>query len=210
MLTLPRELEECPFRHKAEHYWVQLEGLPEQARLAFVRRVCAPPFRSEIDASPGWRVLTKHIEATTIPVACCLELEHAFRRAGRVRSLTRGLQALADEFPSMLQSWLRWVPYRLCRTALVLGSLSEGRIEHCLQQARAHPLFRLQQPVSWDNRDLAESLLETWAPLPPPAKVVDCLDRELSPEQQANLQQSLERWLQMVRLDLVHHYCRRE
>lgn len=208
MLTLPRELEACPFRHKADHYWVQLDGLGELERLRFIRRVCAPPFRSEVDASPAWKLLLTHIDVERVPGACSLELEHAFRRPSRVRALTAGVAALAEAFPECLHSWLRWVPYRFCKNARILGSLAPERVQDCVRKCKQHPLFTpIRLPL--DPNELARTLLDTWSPLPPPAKIVDCLDRELSEEQASSLLDALERWLPLVRLDLIHHHCRK-
>ncbi len=167
-----------------------------------VERLAAPPFDPHADASPALASLLRGEGAADLPVASLMELERFYRHAFKARRLTRGLERLAEFCPDQLVRWLKLAPHRLCRVAFVLGGAIDDR---ALRRAMRHNLFLIDQHTEWT----VTGLVRSWYPLRPPQLICDCAEDELpNPRLRDEIQRSLERWLELGRLEVLMHYLK--
>lgn len=173
-------------------------GMAEQ----LVERLAAPPFDPQADASPALASLLRGEGAAELPVASLMELERFYRHAFKARRLTRGLERLAAHCPDQLVRWLRLAPHRLCRVAFVLGGATDDR---ALKRSLRHSLFLIDQSTEWT----VHGLVRSWYPLRPPQLICDCADADdPNPRLREEIQRSLERWLELGRLEVLMHYLK--
>ncbi|MBI3928571.1 MAG: hypothetical protein HY319_23735 [Armatimonadetes bacterium] len=177
-----------------------------------IERLSAEPFEPTTDPSRAlWSFLelapADQLDAfAAAPAPCFRQLEHAIRRPARALHLCRGLRVLFEELPDLVVAWFLEFPLPLLRMAAELGALHPEQARGVAGECSEHVLFDrllLRWPLERAARRLLACHLGVRNALP--QRLRDYLgDERAIPEfQRARLQHSLERRVNLARLELL-------